>query len=101
MSLKEQNEGQRIEDMRYELGRDAALKGEPLHDSASEEFRHGYASTRWSGGSNVSPKLFGKGNNPYYRDWTCTCGTDNKRYWKRCPMCNLAREIAILASETD
>lgn len=98
--LRESNEGQRVEDMRYELGRDAARKGEPLHEGASEEYRHGYTSARWAGGSNVTPKLFGKGNDMLYRDWTCTCGRENKRYWKRCPDCGLNRATAILASET-
>lgn len=91
------NEGQRVEDMRYELGKDAAQRGDRLHENASEEFRNGYSS--WSGGSNVEPKKFGKGNDPFYRDWTCTCGQENKRYWKQCPMCGISRTIALIVSQ--
>ena len=94
------NEGQRVEDMRYELGRDAAQRGDQLHETASEEFRHGYSSYRGGWGSNVMPRKFGKGQpDPSYRDWTCTCGRENERYYKRCPDCGLSRQIAYAVQQ--
>lgn len=90
-------EAERIEEMRYELGKDLAQQGEPLHKGASEEFRHGYMS--WRGGSNTTPKKFGKGLDPFYRAWVCVCGRDNRRYHTRCQDCGLNRATAILATE--
>lgn len=81
------------EDMRFELGRDAALRGDPLHENASEEFRRGYSSSRGFG-SNVTPRKFGAGNDSQYHDWVCACGNNNKRYLKRCFVCNLPRASA-------
>jgi hypothetical protein len=91
-----------IEGMRYELGKESAQKGETLHKGASEEFMHGYTDTKpsaWGGSSNVMPRLFGKGNDPSYKDWTCVCGSENRRFYKRCPMCNLSRQNAYLAEQ--
>ena len=94
------NEGQRVEDMRYELGRDAAAKGEPLHDGASEEYRHGYSTYRGGFGSNITPRLFGKGRF-YLTDWTCICGRENKRYLRNCYDCGLSRGEAARAKENE
>lgn len=91
------NEGQRVEDMRYELGRDAAAKGEPLHGTASEEFKHGYSSHKGFG-SNVTPRMFGKGREGR-KPWTCLCGTENRRYRNQCAMCGLSRLDAIRAAQ--
>ena len=91
------SEDETIESMRHELGRDAAQKGDPLHKGASEEFVHGYSS--WAGGSNVTPKKFGKGLDLYYIDWTCVCGCENRRYHKQCQDCGLRRETAIEANQ--
>lgn len=91
------NEGQRIEDMRYELGRDAAQKGEQLHNGASEEYRNGYSSYKGFG-SNVSPRLFGKGRD-MLRDWKCVCGRSNRRYLRRCYDCGLSKFEAARAEE--
>ena len=70
-------EEQKVEDMRYELGREAKQKGEPLHEGASEEYRRGYGSYRGFG-SNVIPRRFGRGANKRV-EWTCICGHTNKK----------------------
>ena len=86
-----------IESMRYELGQDAAQRGDPLHDGASEEFYHGYADkkpTAWRGSSNVTPRLFGKGAEQS-KEWVCICGYHNPRYVQRkCWECGLNRKLA-------
>lgn len=70
-----------IENLRYEAGKDARVKGEPLHDSASPEFAKGY--NKGSGiGSNVMPKHFGKGV-VTKEPWVCVCGFENKYYMIR------------------
>lgn len=88
---------ERVEDMRYELGRDAAQRGEALHENASEEFRHGYSSYRGFG-SNVAPRRFGAGNNTYHREWECVCGRINARYLRQCFDCGLSRASALEAT---
>lgn len=70
------------EDMRYELGREYAQKGEKLHDGASEEFVRGYSSYKGFG-SNVSPRKFGKGALMRQETWTCVCGHENSSRVKR------------------
>lgn len=98
--LTEANEGQRIEDMRYELGRDAAQRGDQLHDNASEEFTNGYKSYRGFG-SNVTPAKFGKGATTGVTSWFCVCGHENRsnRIAKRggevvCWLCGVQREYS-------
>lgn len=91
------SEEQKIEDMRYELGRDAKQQGEPLHEGASEEYRRGYNSYRGFG-SNVQPRLFGRGaSRP--SEWTCVCGHTNKRYLVQCEVCMVRRSLALQATE--
>jgi hypothetical protein len=86
------NEQETVESMRYELGRDAKQKGEPLHEGASEEFYHGYSDGKGPG-SNVMPKKFGKGR--FKRtEWTCICGYHNKRYLNSCWICGTQRGLA-------
>ncbi len=85
-----------VEDMRHELGRDSKLRGERIHEGASEEFVRGYQSQRGFG-SNVTPRKFGAGGNER-TPWTCVCGTLNKRYLSKCASCNVARAVAMEAS---
>lgn len=81
-----------IEEMRRELGRDMAQKGEPLHEGASEEFVRGYSS--WAGSSNVMPRKFGKGG-AESKEWTCICGYSNPRYIKkRCYLCGVEKTVS-------
>lgn len=87
---------ERVEEMRYELGRDAAQRGERLHENASEEFRRGYDSSRGGFGSNVSPRKFGMGGH-HLSEWTCICGRVNARYLKQCFDCGLSRASAMEA----
>lgn len=92
------------EDMRYELGREYAQKGTPLHEGASEEFVRGYTSYKGFG-SNVTPAKFGKGG--YIpKDWTCVCGhVNNARIRRRvagvgevCWQCGVARSLSDKAN---
>lgn len=92
-----------VEDMRYELGRDYAQQGQPLHENASEEFVRGYSSYRGFG-SNVSPKKFGKGGRKP-QAWTCICGHENSAIIRRkvagrevCWQCGVERGMTELAS---
>jgi hypothetical protein len=62
-----------IENLRYELGKEAKQKGESLHDAASESWIRGYQKSNL--GSNVMPKNFGKDD--YSDDWDCYCGYHN------------------------
>lgn len=91
-----------IEGMRYELGKEAAQKGEPLHEDSSEEFYHGYADakpTAWRGSSNVTPRLFGKGAQ-HNEEWTCLCGYVNPRYIrKKCWQCGVPKSSVDEANE--
>jgi len=86
-----------IEGMRYELGRESAQKGDPLHEGASEEFYHGYTDARptaWAGSSNVMPRLFGKGRVVREDPWDCVCGERNRHYYPRCQMCGISYSLA-------
>lgn len=70
-----------VENLRYEAGKDARAKGEPLHENASEEYTRGYS--KGSGiGSNVMPKKFGKGGDRNNQNWLCVCGYENKPYMR-------------------
>ncbi len=86
----------KIEEMRYELGRDFAQKGEPLHEGASEEFYHGYTDVKksaWSGSSNVMPRQFGKGGSST-QPWICLCGHHNPRYIRhKCWKCGVEKSV--------
>lgn len=93
------SEEDRVEDMRYELGREYAQKGEPLYEGASEEFVRGYSNYRGFG-SNVAPRKFGKGG--YIpKEWTCVCGHVNSARVRRkvagvgevCWQCGVARKL--------
>jgi hypothetical protein len=93
------SEEDRVDDMRYEYGRDAAIAGEALHEGASEEFERGYRSYRGFG-SNVSPRKFGKGGQ-VPKEWTCTCGNVNSARIRRkvggrevCWQCGIERALA-------
>lgn len=64
-----------VENIRYELGKEAKQKGETLHENASEEFQRGYSKRGFS--SNVSPRNFGKGFDGRTA-WHClTCAHEN------------------------
>lgn len=83
-----------IENIRYELGKEAKAKGEPLHESASESWRKGYSK---GFGSNVMPKDFGRAERT--DEWTCFCGHKNtakRRHMKGgkevCWICNIDRD---------
>jgi hypothetical protein len=84
-----------VEATRERLGYDAAKRGDPLHESASDTFKTSYKGF----GSNVVPKRFGAGGekNP---DWKCVCGNVNpgnrtKRIARRevCWLCETEREF--------
>lgn len=96
-------EEDRVDDMRYELGRDAAMSGDTLHEGASEEFERGWRSYRGFG-SNVSPKKFGKGGH-IPKGWTCVCGHLNPARIRLtiggrevCWQCRIERQLAQKAS---
>lgn len=101
-----------VENIRYELGKEARAKGEPLHHEASEEWQRGYL--KGGGripigfGSNVTPKRFARGGyDP--QPWTCVCGHENspkrrivKAGREHCWVCNIEREygdIQLLEEE--
>jgi hypothetical protein len=65
-----------VENIRYELGKEARQKGESLHNEASEEFRRGWYRGRGGFGSNITPRKFGKGNTTT-DTWECVCGYEN------------------------
>lgn len=67
-----------VSEMRKELGHKAALKGEVPHKDASPEFSQEYRRRSMGFGSNVNPRLFGKGNNTEVTSWFCVCGHENK-----------------------
>jgi len=96
-------QGETIESMRYELGRDSAQKGEPLHEGASEEFYHGYTDVKksaWSGSSNVMPRTFARGGSQP-EEWVCLCGHHNPRYvQKNCWKCGVAKVVVEEAKRT-
>jgi hypothetical protein len=87
-----------VGDIRYEIGKDAAIKGEPLHDGASEEYRRGYQSYKGFG-SNVMPRKFGAGRDTR-TDWECICGCVNRRYLVQCSQCGLRKGAAEMAKES-
>jgi hypothetical protein len=70
-----------VENIRYELGKEAKQKGELLHNGASEEFQRGYSRASGSSSgfaSNVTPRKFGRGNIDIRKSWHCiTCGYEN------------------------
>lgn len=50
-------------------------------------------------GSNVHPRKFGRG--AFQRpDWTCVCGTENKKWHPVCQMCGVTYELAQDAVRT-
>lgn len=90
-----------VENIRYELGKEARAKGELLHDSASEQWRRGYSKTF---GTNVMPKNFNKGDN--MDDWACYCGHTNsakRRHLKGgielCWNCGVERAYSYVRDE--
>lgn len=95
---QERSEQNTVETMRYELGREAKQKGEPLHDGASEEYTRGYHSYGGIFGSNVAPRRFGAGSRER-TEWTCVCGELNKRYRNQCFLCGVHRHLALAATE--
>ena len=93
------SEDNTIEEMRHELGKDSAQKGDPLHKGASEEFVRGYSS--WNGSSNVMPRHFGKGRSPR-EPWVCLCGHHNPRYiQKNCWQCGVPKSLVDEANATE
>jgi hypothetical protein len=47
--------------------------------------------------SNVDPRRFGVGKDSW-KNWKCTCGTDNRSYIVKCLMCGVGRELARQAN---
>ena len=91
-----------VENVRYELGKEARAKGQPLHEGASEEWARGYQSTGGSlaFGSNVSPRKFGRGGQEQ-KPWECVCGhlnQPNRRVIRagreHCWVCNIERQYS-------
>ena len=88
-----------VENMRYELGKEARAKGEGLHEAASEEFQRGFH--RGGFGSNVMPRKFGAGGTER-TEWKCGgCGNVNARYLNQCFMCNVDRSYTIGLEDRD
>lgn len=94
-----------VENIRYELGKEARAKGEPLHENASEEFQRGYLRGGGSFGfaSNVTPRRFGRGGTVRL-EWTCVCGYENrpdrivrKAGREACWECGTEREFGDIA----
>jgi hypothetical protein len=90
-----------VNQLRQEMGQKAALDGEPLHESASEDWAKGYRRAALGFGSNIMPKNFGRtGEKP--SDWLCLCGNLNKGTVKRkvagvgvvCWECGISRQLA-------
>lgn len=49
-------------------------------------------------GSNTMPRHFGKG--AFQRpDWTCVCGTENRKWHTKCQMCGITYELATEATQ--
>jgi hypothetical protein len=91
--MTEWNE-QQVSEFRKELGEQHARDGlESAGDHSSEEFKQGYKRGEIGWGSNVTPRKFGKGGHEL-TPWKCVCGQDNKRYLKRCWLCNQSREYS-------
>ena len=44
-------------------------------------------------GSNVQPKNFGKGSSER-EAWTCICGSENARFYAKCPVCGVSYELS-------
>ena len=68
----------RVEDARRELGEKTAREGGVQHENASREFSEAYRRGAMGFGSNVAPKLFGKGGNNVVQYWYCVCGEENR-----------------------
>jgi len=67
-----------VTEMRKELGEKAGRSGEALHEGASREFTETYRRGAMGFGSNVAPRLFGKGGTNEIRYWYCVCGEENR-----------------------
>lgn len=66
-----------VENIRYELGKEARAKGDQLHENASEEWRRGYS--RRGFGSNVTPRNFGRNISSEPSFWLCvSCEYENR-----------------------
>ena len=68
-----------VGEMRKELGEKAARSGDSKpHDGASQEFTEGFRKGSIGFGSNVAPRLFGKGSTKNPTLWYCVCGEENR-----------------------
>jgi hypothetical protein len=82
-----------VEDLRRDIGEKMARDGETLHENASESVKQGYRRGEIGWGSNTTPRLFGKGGNER-TEWTCVCGTLNRRYLVQCSKCGIRKGLA-------
>lgn len=67
-----------VTEMRKELGERYAREGQPKHEGASREFSESYRRGAMGFGSNVAPRLFGKGGSNVIQYWYCVCGEENR-----------------------
>lgn len=67
-----------VTEMRKELGEKAGRGGDNLHEGASREFGESYRRGAMGFGTNVAPRLFGKGGENVIQYWYCVCGEENR-----------------------